>query len=190
MGDGGDGTRILVTDKDGSMHGLLKENGEFKEIDMKADNAVNEIAKKYGLDSDKFSPVDEEGTFKTTVGDHEILIYTSRGAIEWHGKDGTWAQTVFAANDLEKEDLLYFIKQFNEGLTNSENLIQKNGFSISDIKSNVKMPSYLETDLSNHHIALDLENNTFSYDWNGETHEFSFQPGEAAKSNMERFLAS
>jgi len=187
MGDGGEGTRILVTDKDGSMHGLLKHNGEFQEVDMKAENAIYEIAKQYGLDPDKFSPGDGEGVFKTTVAGHEIFIDTKNNLIEWQGKNGNWAQT---ATILEKGNILDHIKSFSEELTSSEALLQKNGFSVDDIKTNLLMETNLETDLASHHITLNLENNTFSYDWNGETHEFSFQPGEAAKSNMERFLAS
>jgi len=187
MGDGGDGTRILVTDKDGSMHGLLKQGGEFQEVDMKAENVIYEIAKQYGLDPDKFSPGDGEGVFKTTVDNHEIFIDTKNNLIEWHGKNGNWAQT---ATILEKGNILDHIKSFNEELASSETLLQKNGFSVDDIKTNLLMETNLETDLASHHITLNLENNTFSYDWNGETHEFSFQPGEAAKSNMERFLAS
>ena len=188
MGNGGEGTRILIIDKDGSMQGLLKQGGEFQEVDMKAENTAYEIAKQYGLNPDKFSPGDEEGVFKTTVDGHEIFIDTKNNLIEWQGKNGNWAQT---GTILEKGNvLLDQIKLFNDNLTESETLLQKNGFSIDDIKTNLLMETNLETDLANHHITLNLENNTFSYDWNGETHEFSFQPGEAAKSNMEHFLAS
>jgi len=162
-----------------------KQGGGLQGTGLKATDTVPGTFEQYGLDSDKFSPGDGEGIFKTTVDGHEIFIDTKNNLIEWQGKNGNWAQI---ATILEKDNILDHLKSFSDELTSSETLLQKNGFSVDDIKANLLMETNLETDLANHHVTLNLENNTFSYDWNGETHEFKFEPGEAAKGNMERFL--
>ncbi|MEI6529517.1 MAG: hypothetical protein WCN88_03920 [Candidatus Falkowbacteria bacterium] len=126
-GDGGDGTRLLIINKDGSMQGLLKIKGEFREVDMKTDQVIGAGAK-------------------------ESLSGASESA-----------------------------------LSASEALARQNGFTLQP--SNIISGDKLMATLANHDVVINLKDHSFEYEWNGETHHYPFQAGEAARANIEKFLA-
>lgn len=125
-GDGGDGTRLLIINKDGSMQGLQKLMGEFREVDMKTGRVIGSNATEVILKAP------ESAASETSV------------------------------------------------------LAIQNGFS--SLKGFI-FDEKLHEMLSGREVTLDFKNNTFEYEWNGEKHSFTFQAGEAARANIEKFLA-
>lgn len=125
-GDGSDGTRLLIIDKDGSMQGLQKLMGEFREVDMKTGRIIGSDATEVILKAP------ESASSETSV------LASQNGFASWKG---------------------YIVHE------------------------------KLHEMLSGRETTLDFKNNTFEYEWNGEKQSFTFQPGEAARANIEKFLA-
>lgn len=202
-GDGGDGTKIIVNDKDGSIHEIVKVKGEFREVDIKTGEVIqnevevalqtneivtDKIITDLGLDPDKFSYGGEEGLLKTNMDGHEIVIDTKNNFLKYSGEHGIWAQIGAIIN---KENISFHLNQFNANLVRSEELLQNNGFSIQDlVKGNLRDIDNLYMNISGRDVILDFSGpkTLVTYSWENEELSFSFQPGEATKSNIESFL--
>jgi len=148
--------------------------------------AAQELAKQYGLEPDKFSYGGADGVLKTTYGNHDFFINTNDCTLHLGSINGPDSDIELGERVLGENSPWEAIKQFSDIAAKYENLAASNGFNFKpeDMLSN----NHMKANLAEHSIVINLDKNLFSYDWNGEEHEYSFQPGESAKSNIEGFL--
>jgi len=150
------------------------------------ETAAQELVKQYNLESDKFSYGGAEGVLKATYGNHEFFINTNDCTLHLGSINGPDSDIELGERVLGENSPWEAIKQFSDIATKYETMAASNGFNFKpeDMLSN----NYMKANLAEHSIIINLDKNLFSYDWNGEEHEYSFQPGESAKSNIEGFL--
>ncbi len=148
--------------------------------------AADALAKKYLLDPDDFSYGGAKGILKTTVNEHDLFIDTNTGTQYLGSLNGSHAPVELTGGGILNAVADY--KAILDNIAPYEALAKQSGFEVGDNIINSR--GQLITNLANHQIAVDFENHTLNYDWNGENHEFQFTPGAAAKANILTFLSS
>lgn len=149
--------------------------------------AADVLATKYKLDPNQFSYGGAEGILKTTIDGMDLFIDTATNEAYLGSMNGphgliNLGDENLTAGKTSTMDALKFLSEYGAKYTS---LAAKCGF---DIKADELGSNGFATNLAGRQTFIDLDQNTLSYEWNGERHEFKFNPGESAKINIEKFL--